>query len=262
MRYSDSLLGDDRELRLAWDWADGPNPDAKLVALLHLAKDLSKLPSPVFFEVPEGGEADDGWAKLIAASKPHCKCPSRRIMWPTQGRSRLLTRESDGKNIKTITFDPTCNAKYDYNAPPILIAPHGGDMASAFAMVTMRRGVIMWQRWLMEDDRRLDERQIFAPAVDQGELEGIIPTDTWYIMLSDGIKVLRRAGEIQLMQKIPDPLSRYDRAVVPLCSVTAIYKALANSSEPSNYTIEVDGGMRTFTNLTDEDLRPHRCVPA
>jgi hypothetical protein len=262
VRYSDSLLGDDRELRLAWDWADGPNPDAKLVALLHLAKDLSKLPSPVFFEVPEGGEADDGWVKLIAASKPHCKCPSRRIMWPTQGRSRLLTRESDGKNIKTITFDPLVHAMRGYSAPPILIAPHGGDMASAFAMFTMRRSVIGWQRWLMDDDLRVGERQIWSQGSNPDDYIGHAPTNAWFMMLSSGVATLKREGEILLFQRIPDPLGRNAHAAVPLCSVVAVNHAEPGSDELSSYTLEVDGGMRTFTNLTDEDLRPHRCVPA
>lgn len=257
---SDNPLVVNPLLRRSWDWAEGPSLGLRVESLLDLAKDRAQLPSPVFFEVPEGSADEQHWRTLIVVSEQYCGCPRRRILWPQHGRSRLLTRVPDGKNLVSVAYDKARNARNPLGRSPVYLAPHGGDIASSFVMVALGdHGIVVCQRPFMAAIAGDNVRHIWTPTRHAIDFVGLHSVHGWDMPLTTARGVLRRDGEIVFMHAIPDPFRDGATVGVPIFSVVSIDFGLSNGA-PS-IVLEVDGGVRVFSDLTLEDAQQHVCMP-
>lgn len=242
------------KLEMAWDWCNNPdNADVRLESLLDLACNRERMPGAVFFEVPEGAESDNKWSAVINASEPHCQCPSRRIMFPTQGRTRLLASNSATRLVR-IEFDYKYHAANVYSSPPLAFVPHGGDVAAAYAAFAIRKDGLMVESRPFMADKRPDVRHIWT------QMDGVadLAPSMWYASREVLQDLLRLHGEVPFMQAMPDPERRRGYwGRLPVCSLIEV----SGTGETSfKLTLEVDHTVHVIPNLSEKD--PEHVCPA
>lgn len=242
-------------LAQAWDWADGPNPEEKLRSLLLLADNRHHLPGAVFFTVPDGEAADAKWQELVGKSVPYCNCKSRRVLWPTKGRSRLLLR-TPPKTVE-ITLSRTRPPKSYMDAPPMVVMPHGGDLASAYSIWSFSGGDVAARHLPFMRCGRRNERLIFNQA-GVGHHMGVHP-DQWYADFGYVDDYLDRFGELTFMYAAPDPHNRAGYySWLPTCSL--VKADFVGPEQQPRISFEVDASVRVTT-VDDDLLAPlHECA--
>lgn len=245
----------DSRLRLAWDWSDNPNDAAlRLESLLRLRRYRNVLPGAVFFTVPEGAEDDADWRLLIEASEPHCLCASRRIMYPLTGRTRLVPHRPT--RLVKLRFDAGYATGNHYDAPPLVISPHGGGVQEGFIAFTMHNGHLLVDMRPFMQDKRAGLRQILTPwDAAATHKAGVV----WFAQHSAVARTLQLHGELPFYQRMPDP--RGDKGLLgslPLCSVVAIK---GGDREPVEYTLELDVTAHVIQGVSEKSPE-HECVAA
>jgi len=243
----------DRRLEMAWGWCDNPNANVRLESLLDLACNRERMPGAVFFEVPEGAEGDSKWSAVINASEPQCRCSSRRIMFPTQGRTRLLATYPATHRVR-IEFDDKYDAANVYSSPPLALVPHGGDTAAAYAAFSIYNGGLIVESRPFMADKRAEVRQIRTP------MDGMVDRapNMWYASLKVLRDLLQLHGEVPFMQVMPDPGRRRGYwGHLPICSLIELSGTGATSLK---LTLEIDHTVRTVPGLSEKD--PEHVCPA
>jgi|GEM_PF-3754107 len=223
----------------AWDWADGPDSAHRLSSLLFLAANTKLLPGAVFFTVPDDAWGDEKWRELIGKSQPYCHCASRRVLWPTQGRSRLITRKPP-KTVELMTVEGS--AGFDPRQQ-LIIAPHGGDLASAYAAFSFRTGAgepRVDQLPFMADNRAW-QRLVYNQA-------GVgYANDRLHTWQPRGNRLewwVEDFGELEFFFTFQ--VNEWRRQWLPMCSVTATGYAPYNGSlgwRPWTMTFQIDASV-------------------
>lgn len=242
------------ELVEAWnDCARGENPESLSASLALIAERRRLLPGAVFFRVPDGKLKSPEWAAAIEASQPHCKCETRRIMYPLVGRSRLLLRSPATRSI-TVARGLRYAVDNYYDSRPLVLAPCGGDAASAYAAFVMKDDeLIVEMRPFMTYKKATGKKQIWTPH------DGIVDRapGLWRADAATLRDVLQLHGELPFMQAIPNPAGKGDMGTLPLCSLVGVNYD-ADGGAP-RFTFEIDATVRLMTDL-DETTEEHDCT--
>ncbi len=194
----------------AWDAAGATETDSRerMEALLMLAENRDKLPSPVFFRVP-GNTKRDGWKDLYQMSVRACQCAakgspgswgavqgSRRLLMPKRGRCGLIPN-TPPQTVRLVAGTPDCR---------LVIGPHGGDQASAYLTIASQSGELA--AW-----HSLYARDVTLPAYFGHQLSSGRHADRVRLKLEDTSAAVHALGELMCWQTLPDGLT------VPVCSI-------------------------------------------
>lgn len=237
----------------AWDWLDNPGDSAKRRASLRLlATNRHLLPGAVFFNVPPGGFNDERWAPAITYSQQLCRCETRRIMYPTRGRTRLLFDCPQPRRV-VVEFDNDYSVSGGYNSPALVIGPRGGGVEEAYAAFMIRKeGLLVVARPFMADQSP-DKKQFWTPY------DGIAERSShhWHApkeVLRDALKL---HGEVPFFQAMPDPDGRNGYwGSMPLCTLTA----MSTRKCPLRLTFELDMSVHAIPHVR-QDFPEHECPP-
>lgn len=235
----------------AWDWFDNPNDPAKRLSSLRLLAQFRELmPGAARFDVPEGAFDDEKWAPVIAVSQSICQCPFRRIMYPTQGRTRLLSYRPDA-HLRTLEFADGYSVGDGYNSPALVIAPRGGRIEDAYAAFMIKQGgLLVVARPFMK--YQSPDKKHFWTSHDSIATRSTLHWHAPHEVIRDA---LRLHGEVPFLQVMPDPDGRDGfLGTMPLCTLT-------ETSDPDKdlmrFTFEIDASVhvipRVFQNFPEHE---------
>ena len=241
-----------------WDVAGAPDApvDDRVNALYVLSQHRDKLPGLVFFVVPDGVEGNEKWLSIISASKPYCKCRSRRALHPTRGRSQFISATVPRKVVLSyVDRELGDGACMTTDSPPLFITPHGGDQASAYVQWLLSGGhVVARQLPYMTNNDPNYTRLIYNQA-------GIAhDTDRWRMrrMQADRVDWAAESyGGLTFMQAISTPGQR--RMWVPTCMIHGVSHERRFSKPDQTYVhMEIDASVDVIK--PDESLPQHVCA--
>jgi hypothetical protein len=236
----------------AWDWFDNPtDAEKRLSSLRMLAQFRELMPGAARFNVPEGAFDDEKWAPVIAASQSVCLCPLRRIMYPTQGRTRLLPYRPDA-HLRTLEFADGYSVGDGYNSPALAIAPRGGSIEDAYAAFMIKQGGLLVDARPFMQHRPPDKKHFWTPH------DGIATRSPLYWHASHEVikDALRLHGEVPFLQVMPDPDGRDSYlGSMPLCTLT---EASDPEKGPMRFTFEVDASVHSIPRVR-QDFPEHEC---
>lgn len=246
---------DSLTLKKSWDWAIGPDLEFRIISLLDLATNRDRLPGAVFFTVPDDS-SDKRWRDLVDMSQPYCGCASRRVLWPTQGRSRFIPR--DPSKLVTVELDRD-QPSHLVDGTGMLIRLHGGDLQSAYALWGFRSGEFLGTQLPYMQDDQGDRQLIWNQG---GVASSDIRPNTWRASLSDLEMYLAQYGELTFMQLAPGITGRktYD-AWLPTCSIVKVdYLDRPGSTSGWRATFEIDATVQVCSVKAYDTIERHVCV--
>lgn len=241
----------------AWKWCASSNRERQFSALLALASNRLNMPGAIFFTVSERSLTDEQWSSIIEASEPLCRCKTRRIMYPLQGRSRLATAwpEPIVESLHADTAYSTGRGNF-FDSPSLVLAPHGGGLDASFASFTIKDDWLYVQQRPFMTDKRVNVVELWTPV--DGIAERSRPV--WRARFEDLQCAIELRGEVPFYQRMPDPKGRLGQSgALPLCSLVMFVTGVG--SEPVELVFEIDGSLQVFTDVSEKEPE-HYCPNA
>jgi hypothetical protein len=238
--FGRSLLGDNWRVAGA---QDQPLEDRR-DALLELSRHRDKLPGLVFFIVPEGEEEHPKWQMLIRASRPHCRCASRRVLHPTHGRAQFVSASPP----VTVTLEYRASSPH-MRSEPLLVMPHGGDAASAYMSWQIFGGRIeAAQRPYLAENH--GATRLFANQAGFGQHR---PSSHWGAELRNVVEALQQYGGLHFYARIAS-----EGLIAHHTQLCAIRQVVYGQRYMPYVTLEMDAAVATLRPDGSEPF--HMCV--